>query len=391
MKDKIKNRWGCSARLRLFLLLTLAAPLTQACFSSVAVKGVPVEDLATVKKEEKIRRELTAEDRKELARMCKVKENRVFKEVEGFPEYRIGPLDVLQINSRIGDKVTSTIVTVNSLGRIYYSFIDDLDVNELTPSELDDLLTKELSKYIKNPRIDIIVQRFDSKSAMVLGEFASLRGGQYGKTPSGRIYLKGRTTLIDFIAQAGGYTDRGDIKNLRLTRGGKTYQINLYDIITRGDENLNVIINEGDVLDIPDLGEFRNKVYVLGEVQSQGVYDLRDAQDLLAAISMSGSITPLAKESNTLVVRATEPGGKPLVMMADVKALLRRGDLRQNIPLKDGDLVYVPPMKIKDVNDFITNMNPLLNFIFWPDRYRSTYWIKGWWKQAERSDIYISR
>ena len=391
MEKENKNPLACSLKPLFSVFLLFIALMTQACFSSVAVKGMPVEDMAIVKKEEKMRRMLTEKDRKELAAMSRVKENKVFKEVSGFPEYRIGPLDVIQINSRVGEKVKTATVTVNSLGRLYYSFVDDLYVNGLTPSELDDLLSEKLSQYIRKPRIDIIVKRFNSKSAMVLGEFASLRGGQVGKTPSGRIYLKGRTPLIDFIAQAGGYTDRGDIKNLRLARGGKTYQINLYDIITRGDNSLNVIIDEGDVLDIPDLGEFRNKVYVLGEVESQGTYDLRDAQDLLGAISMAGSITRLAKESNTLIIRATEPGGKPLVMMADVKALMREGDLRQNIPLKDGDLVYVPPMVIKDVNDFIANMNPLLNFIFWPDRYRATYWIQEWWKPSERSDLYRTR
>jgi len=391
MEKKNKNPLAHSVRTLIPVFLLLTSLLAQACFSSVAVKGVPVEDLAVIQKEKRTIRALTEEDRKELAKMSKTTENKVFKEIEGFPEYRIGPLDVLQINSRVGEKVKTSIVTINSLGRMYYSFIDNLNVNGLTPSQLDDLLSEKLAHYIKNPRIDVIVKGFNSKSAMVLGEFASLRGGQYGKTPSGNIRLKGRTTLIDFLAQAGGYTDRGDIKNLRLTRGSKSYHINLYDILTRGDDNVNVIIDEGDILDIPDLGEFRNKVYVLGEVESQGVYDLKDAQDLLAALAMAGSYTLQAKESNTLVVRATEPGEKPLIMMANVKALLREGDLRQNIPLKDGDLVYVPPMVIKDVNDFITYMNPLLNFIFWPDRYRATYWVNEWWKAADRSDVYLER
>lgn len=391
MEKKNKNPLGYSVRTLLPVFLLFISLQAQACFSSVAVKGVPVEDLAVLQKEKRTMRALTTKDREELAKMSKTKENKVFKVIEGFPEYRIGPLDVLQVNSRVGEKVKTSIVTVNSLGRMFYSFIDNLNVNGLTPSQLDDLLTEKLSHYIKKPRIDVIMKGFNSKSAMVLGEFASLRGGQYGKTPSGNIRLKGRTTLMDFLAQAGGYTDRGNIKDLRFTRGSKAYHINLYDIITRGDDTVNVIIDQGDILDIPDLGEFRNKVYVLGEVESQGVYDLKDAQDLLAALAMAGSYTIQAKESNTLVVRATEPGKKPLIMMANVKALLREGDLRQNIPLKDGDLVYVPPMVIKDVNDFIEYMNPLLNFIFWPDRYRSTYWVNDWWKAADRSDTYLER
>jgi hypothetical protein len=53
-------------------------------------------------------------------------------------------------------------------------------------------------------------------------------------------------------------------------------------------------------------------------------------------------------------------------MMADLKALLRQGDLAQNIPLQDGDLVYVPRMRIGDINDWIVNTWPLLQLIIYP-------------------------
>ncbi|NIR16306.1 MAG: hypothetical protein GWN86_21230, partial [Desulfobacterales bacterium] len=118
------------------------------------------------------------EDKDLIREMSRVKENRVFAETAGMPEYRIGPLDVLEINSHIGDKVRTTTVTVNSRGRISYSFIDDLDTVGLTPSELDRLLTRKLSSYIRNPRIDILVKEFKSKKATVIGEFASLRAVQ---------------------------------------------------------------------------------------------------------------------------------------------------------------------------------------------------------------------
>lgn len=341
--------------------------------SSTAIMGTPVKDLIKAQDERVVKKIHTVERTQEIAALSRVKQNKVFMEIEGIPEYRIGPLDELEINSHVGDQVSTTTVTVNGRGKISYSFIDDLEVTGLTPSQLDHLLTKRMSAFVRSPRIDILVRKFNSKSAMAIGELASLRTTNLTKAASGRFYLKGKTTVTDLIAQAGGYTVNADLKNIRVTRGGQSYSINLYDIIERGDKSQNLIIDDGDVMDVPFLGIFGERVYVLGEVEKQGIYRLDNAQDLLAALSLAGSYTNEAKEENTLIVRGYEPGKEPLVMMADVKALLRKGDLAQNIRLQDGDLVYVPPMLIGDINRWIKNISPLLDLLLWPGEFDSLY------------------
>lgn len=355
---------GCSLLLIFFLL---CGPIlsVSSCSSSTAVMGTPVKELNLSKKGD-IGEVVSRGNRDDVAEFSGVKENEVFRELDGVPEYRIGALDVLEINSYLGDKVNTTSVTVNSRGAISYSFLDDLEAAGLTPSELDDAITKGLSNYIRNPRIDVLVKEFNSKSAMVLGEFASLQTTNYMQAGSGRISLKGKTTLLDLIAEARGYTVDADIKNTKLIRGGQTYMINLFDIIERGDLSQNVIIDDGDTVEIPELPQFGERVYVLGEVVKQGIYPLKDAKDLLAAVSLAGSFTRYAKEENTLVMRGYGPDKDPLVMMSDLKALLREADLGQNVHLEDGDLVYVPRMKIGDVNDWVENIRPILDVLLWP-------------------------
>lgn len=348
--------------------------LLTSCYSSTAMKGTPVNELPVTAGQRSQTKIQTEQVRKELARMSEVGENQAFSSRSGVPEYRIGIQDVLEINSHVGESVKTTTVTVDSRGRISYSFIDDLQVSGLTPTQLDDLLTKRMSSFIRNPRINILVKEFNSRSATVIGEFSSLRQSAFGKAASGRINLRGRTTLLDLIGLAGGYTVDADIRNVKLIRDGQSYIINLYDIIEKGDAAQNVIINDGDVVNIPELPAFGERVYVMGEVNVQGVYALKDAQDLLAALSLAGSFTRLAKEENTLVVRGYEPGKKPLVMMANVDALLKKADLSQNVRLEDGDLVYVPRMLIGDINDWIINTTPLLDFLFYPYEYDIRYY-----------------
>jgi protein involved in polysaccharide export with SLBB domain len=356
----------------LLFFLGIALWMMPSCNRTTAVMGTPVNE-APLTEEEKTKRYQTEEVREALAEMSMVDENQAFTELSGVPEYRIGPGDVLEVISHVGDQGTTNTITVNSRGRISYSFIDDLEVAGLTPSELDALLTKKLSSYVRRPRIDVLVKEFNSKTATVIGELGSLRATTYGKSASGRINLKGKTTLMDLIAQAGGYTVDADIRNVRLVRKGESYLINVYDIIEKGDQTQNVIIDNGDVVTVPELPTYGERVYVMGEVNAQGVYPLDDAQDLLAALALAGNFTRLAREENTLIVRGYEPGKKPLVMMADINALFRKADLSQNVRLKDGDLVYVPRTLIGDINEWILNVTPMLNLILYPYEFDIRY------------------
>jgi len=364
-RGKRLRRWG---PLILIFLFSLSS-----CFQSTAIQGTPVNQVATLEDRVPVTRMQTEQNLGALTRMSEVKENAVFETVAGIPEYRIGAGDILEINSYTGEKVTTTPVTVDSRGRISFSFLDHLQVEGLTSSQLEKLLTTKLSAYVRNPRISVLVKECNSKSATIIGEFSLLRNVSYGKGASGRINLKGRTTLTDLIALGGGYTLNADIKNVKLVRKGKAYLINLYDIIERGDESQNVIIDEADVVNIPELPTYGERVYVLGEVNSQGIYPLKEAQDLLAALALAGNTNRQAKEENTLIVRGYEPGKPPLVMMADVKSLLRKADISQNVRLKDGDLVYVPRMLIADINDWIVNITPLLNLILYPGQFEDYY------------------
>lgn len=360
------------------VLLVPVLLLLPSCFSSTAIMGTPISEIPAAKVEQPKRPVVTAKDREELAQMAKVSRNEAFALVNGISEYRLGPGDIIEINTRVGDKTTLTAVTVDGRGRISYSFIDDLDVNGLAPSELDDILTRRLSEYVKNPRIDILVKEYKSKYATLMGEFTALRAVYGTQAQTGRVNLRGRTTLMDLVSLGGGYTVDADVKNVQIIRGGRTYRINLYDILERADETQDIIINDRDIVNIPELPKFGERVYVMGEVNSQGIYPLKDAEDLLSAIALAGSFTKLAKEQNTLIVRKYQPGEKPLVMMADLEALLRRADISQNIPLQHGDLVYVPGMVIADVNDWIANMTPLLSFIFYPDDFESRYFMRNY-------------
>ena len=62
-----------------------------------------------------------------------------------------------------------------------------------------------------------------------------------------------------------------------------------------------------------------------------------------------------------------------MITLKDVKSLLRKAEISQNVRLRDGDIVYVPRMLIADINDWIINMTPLLNLLLYPGEFEDYY------------------
>lgn len=307
----------------------------------------------------------------QIFQMSLTTKNHVFTEQWGIPEYIIGPGDVLEITFWEATKPSKYKTMVRPDGTISYSFLDDIPVSGLTPRQVDRLLAERLATYIKNVRLDVAILEYKSKSALLFGEINILQL-QTEKSGPGKYALKGKTTVLDLIVIAGGATKDADLKNVELVRGGKQYSLNLYAAMFKGDITQNVIIDDGDIVTVPELPFLGERIYVFGEVYSEGIYAHEDASDLLAAIGMAGGCNTVAVEDDIKIIRGYGKG-KPVVLSASLDDILIKGDISQNIPLIDGDVVYVPRTVIGDINEFILNTTPLLEYFLYPGQYRDYY------------------
>ncbi|MBI4715766.1 MAG: polysaccharide biosynthesis/export family protein [Nitrospirae bacterium] len=100
------------------------------------------------------------------------------------------------------------------------------------------------------------------------------------------------------------------------------------------------------------------KVFVLGEVNRPGVFTVGGGINLVEAISKAGGFTLDAQQGSLLVVT----GGMqdPAPKLYDLKKFLKGGDLTQNIPLHGGDIVYVPPSVIANVDRFFRHFATII-------------------------------
>lgn len=100
------------------------------------------------------------------------------------------------------------------------------------------------------------------------------------------------------------------------------------------------------------------KVFVVGEVENPAVLQLTNPISIVEALAMAGGINPDAQTSNVLLVR----GGldTPKLYTVDVKSILTRGALDQNVTLQQGDIVVVPTRTITSAARFFADVRDIL-------------------------------
>ncbi len=203
------------------------------------------------------------------------RENARLQEVNNLPPadinqtaYKIGPHDRLQItvwehpelNDPGGEKINPELAgkVVGDDGELYYPYVGTINVAGKTVSEARTLLTQELSKYFKKVKLDIRVLSFQSHRAAVVGEV---------KVPGIQAMTETPMTVAEAISRAGGVSPDADMSNVALARDGKLYKIDVLALYEKGNSTQNLVLKDGDVLNIPDRKD--SKVLVMGEVGRQ--------------------------------------------------------------------------------------------------------------------------
>jgi len=172
---------------------------------------------------------------------------------EDYSQYRVGARDVLTITVWGHPELTipagefrnaeAAGNVVGEDGTIFYPFAGVVQAAGRTVEEIRDDLIGKLSTYIENVQLDVRVAAYRSQRAYIVGEVA-----QPGIQTVKDIPL----TVLEAINNAGGVTAEADLRNITLTRDDKTYSINLLSLYEGGNTSQNVLLQHGDVLNVPD-------------------------------------------------------------------------------------------------------------------------------------------
>lgn len=192
------------------------------------------------------------------------------------------------------------------------------------------------------------------------GTTAAVSTGQ-GTSSNERILGTGDTVDIEV------YRHEDLKKSLRIDENGKinfplvgdveVAGLNAFQLRSKLQEALSKYVVDPQVI-VSVKGMHGQKVYVLGEVAKPGVFDLDTPMSVLEAISNAGGFTLDAKNETVVVVRGRT---KPQLVKLDLESALKRGDISQDIQLKGGDIVFVPPTFIADASRFSVYITKILS------------------------------
>ena len=296
-----------------------------------------------------------------------------FIENEEVAEYLVGPGDVLNITLR-DVQVQIERVTVRPDGNISFALAEDIQAAGFTVTQLDAALTAEMGRYLRRPKVDVEVIEFKSKMVSLLGALQTvITSGT--KTGQGRYPLRGRTTVLDIILEAGGTTPDAQLDQVQLVRQGKSYPLDIQRVLSTGDPSNNPVLQGEDIIIVPGAAYLTKKVIVLGEVQAPNVYLFAEDASLLEALSRAGGLTGNALRDDIRLIRATEAG--PQMFTVNYQRITSFADLQQNVALRNNDILYVPRSFMGDVNEVIAKIEPLLDLLLLPASYRDLYTTGG--------------
>ena len=176
-------------------------------------------------------------------------------------DYILGPGDVIKISVYDNDDLL-TVTRISDQGFVIMPLLGQVKVQGLTVPQAAAQIGRLLADgYLIDPQVNIFVQEFRSKKAIVLGHV----------NRPGLIEMSGPTTLLELISKAGGLADDfGETVTIKRSVDGRDNVIlaDLKSLTVGGDLSHNIPIQDGDTVYVSKAG----MCYVTGEVKSPNAY-----------------------------------------------------------------------------------------------------------------------
>ena len=97
-------------------------------------------------------------------------------------------------------------------------------------------------------------------------------------------------------------------------------------------------------------------VMVSGEVQSPVRLELREDMTALQAIQLAGGPKMSAKTTQVVLYRHIN-ADKPEVKLLNLNKITQTGQLERDMPLEAGDILFIPPNKVENLDRYLHAIN----------------------------------
>ena len=233
----------------------------------------------------------------------------------------------------LGYPELSKQVLVRQDGTIDYPLLSNIPIDGLTTSELGELLSPILMRYVTRPHLFINISEYYILNIRILGQVD--RPGTYK--------VEGPIDLQGALSQAGGPTENADLRNIKIVRSIKNVKteltVDLFEAFRR-DEHKAVIpeMMDGDMIIVP-ITTSESYVRVYGAVSRPGMYVPGIGTNLMDIINKAGGASAGADMNSINLIRRDNDSYQSTRIK--LRNMIKKGE-QDKIPLVNpGDIVII--------------------------------------------------
>lgn len=196
-------------------------------------------------------------------------------------DYVIGPGDEIVLHAW-GQINLSLDLTVDRTGAIYIPHVGNVVVAGLEFQQIHGRLKSALDRVYRNFELDVNMGQLRSIQIFVMGQ--ARRPGSYT--------VSSLSTLVNALFVSGGPTALGSMRRIQLKRGNAVAgEVDLYDLLLKGDKSGDVRLLPGDMIFIPTTGP---QVAVVGSIRNSAIFELKAEKTIADLLELAGGLAPTA-------------------------------------------------------------------------------------------------
>lgn len=213
--------------------------------------------------------------------------------------YRLGPGDEIIIDIWGANEATIR-QEISPEGNIMVSQIGPVYLNGLTISEAGSKIREILSRKYAG----ISGDNPESQIRVTLGQIRTIQVNVMGEVAvPGTYRLSSFSTVFHALYRAGGVSNIGSLRNIRVMRGGReAASVDVYEYLQKGVMSDDIRLEEGDVILVP---AYEQLVNIDGNVKRPMYYEMKKGETLSALFDYAGGFAGDAYTKEVRVVRRT--------------------------------------------------------------------------------------
>jgi len=236
--------------------------------------------------------------------------------------YVVGPGDtvILQLYGQRNERYE---LAVSREGIIQFPELGPLNVSGLSFEDMRELVQTTVQATFIGQEVSVTMGTLRSIQIFVLGE--AYMPGVYT--------VSSLSTMTNALFFSGGVSNLGSLRSIQLLRDGNIVnELDLYDLLLRGDTRNDERLQPNDVIFIDTVG---STIGISGEVRRPGLFELNEEQSISDILSLAGGLLPTAYPLLTHLERINNLGQRIIIDLNLTE------DESLSVTVSDGDLLYV--------------------------------------------------